>query len=71
MSPNILSGSNAVWFKHWFNSLTNGHGCKNPSPVETDPTETKGLQPHLLFSNFAVFDGLSNWCSALDLTKIW
>ena len=66
MLPNILSGRNVVWFNI---GLTNGHGCKSPRPAETDPTETKGLQPHALFSNLASFDGLSNWCSALDLTK--
>ena len=51
--------------------LTNGHGCKNPSPAENNPNGTEGLHPHLLFSNLASFDSLSNWCSALDLTKDW
>ena len=35
------------------------------------PNETKGHQPHLLFSNLASFEGLSNWCSAFALTKDW
>ena len=37
----------------------------------TYPNETEWAQSHLLFSNFASFDGLSNWCSALIFTNDW